>query len=172
MGTTRLIPRPKSCGLYLPGHEVHWIQGLHSSDPGETPPVPCRILEIRDDGTVVIGISGERLELWNHDPARLRALVEARGAVGSYQEHWRLLRVPSENGGGYCVDVTPASNPDRRPCPSEPPRHETLLDQLREAGGFTMRASDLFAAVDRLETQNPRIDADGHEMPLGPRPER
>lgn len=138
MGTTRLIPRPKCCGLYLPGHEVHWIQGIHSNDRGETPPVPCRVLEIRDDGTVVVDLCGERLELWSHDPVRLQALVDAHGSEGSYQERWRLLWIPSEQGA-YCVDVTPASNPERRPCPPEPPSCGTLAEQLREAGGFSVR---------------------------------
>lgn len=171
MGTTRLIPRPKCCGLYLPGHEVHWIQAHHSSDPEETRPVPCRVLEVRDNGTVVIDLFGKRLELWNHDPGRLRALVEARGAEGSYQEHWRVLRIPSKQGA-YYVDVTPALNPERRRCPPEPPRYETLAEQLREAGGFTLRGSDLFAAVDRLEAEDPRVDADGDGTSSAPCPER
>ncbi len=147
MGTTRLIPRAKCCGLYLPGHEVHWIQANHSNDPGETPPTSCRVLEIRDDGTVAIDLFGKPLELWSHDPVRLRALVDTGGAQCSYQERWRLLRVPSTRGA-YCVDVTPASNPQRRPCPPEPRSYETPGEQLLGAGGFVVRASDLFAPVD------------------------
>lgn len=146
MGT---IPLPKRCGLYLPGHEVHWIQGLHSSDAGEVAPVPCRILAVSDDGTIAVNLAGERLELWTHDPGRLRALVAECGAAVTYQKRWRLLRV-AHDGGSYCIDVTPASSPERRACPTSPPRHETPAVQLAATGGFTVRATDIVAPIDRL----------------------
>jgi len=150
MGT---VPSPKRCGLYLPGHEVHWIQGIHSSDPGEVAPVPCRLLDVRDDGTIRIEITGEPLELWTHDPIRLRVLAVQRGAdatyQATYQERWRLLRVPSQIGH-FCIDVTPASNPERRPCPTSLPRSGTLVEQLVATGGFSVRAEDFACAVERM----------------------
>jgi hypothetical protein len=127
----------------LPSRPRGALEGIHSSDPGEVPPVPCRIVSVRDDGTILITLLGKQLELWNHDPVRLRALIDERGAEGSYQERWRLLRIPSE-AGNYCVD------PERRLCPSRPPRHETLFDQLAEAGGFTIGGSDFIAGLERL----------------------
>jgi len=146
MGT---VPSPKRCGLYLPGHEVHWIQGIHSGDPGEVAPVPCRILEVRDDGTVTILITNQLLELWTHDPIRLRALVAQRGVDATYQERWRLLRVPSKRAS-FCIDVTPASNPDRRPCPTSQPYSDTLVEQLLATGGFSVRVQDVASAVERM----------------------
>jgi hypothetical protein len=143
-----IIPPPKSCGLYLPGHEIHWIQAIHSNDQGEVPPVPCTVDEVLDDGTTVVEISGERLELWTHDPERLRAILAERGLDASYQKRWRLLRIPDETAttglrGDYCIDVTPASDPDRRPCPTEPRHFSTLAERLLETGGFTIAASEL-----------------------------
>jgi len=145
MGT---IPPPKSCGLYLPGHEVHWIQGIHSNDEGEIRPVHCTVVEVLDDGMIVVEISGRRLELWTHDPERLRAIVAKRGRDASYQKRWRLLRIRYETAttdvrGDYCIDVTPASDPDRRPCPAEPRHFDTLAERLRETGGFTIAADEL-----------------------------
>lgn len=100
------IPLPKFRGLYLPGHEVHWIQGIHSSDAGEVSPIPCRILEVSDDGTTVVDMDGRRLELWTHDSARLCAIVEEYGDAASYQAGWRLLQIPHatrEAGTVLCV---------------------------------------------------------------------
>lgn len=149
------IPLPKLCGLYLPGHEVHWIQGLHSSRAGEVPPVPCRILEVDDDGVVVVELNSHPLRLWTHDPVRLQAIVAEHGPEALYQERWRLLRVPhlAETSGlaaHYCIDVTQASDPERRPCPASPPRYSTLLEQLRETGGFSMTGADFVAAGERM----------------------
>jgi len=145
----RTIPLPKQCGLYLPGHQVHWIQAFHSTDAGEIRPVRCRILEVDDDGVLVVELAGRPLRLWTHDPLYLRAVVAKCGVDASYQERWRLLSFPSKVRK-YVIDVTRESNPDRRPCPSEPPRHDTLLAQLMETGGFSVQAADIVAASGRL----------------------
>lgn len=156
MRTTTIAP-PMRCGLSLPGHEAHWIQGIHSCDPGEAPPVCCRVHEIRDDGTILVHVRGERVELWTHDPARLRAIVAEHGHAASYQERWRLLRVPHATAAAvrpapFCIDVARAADPERRPCPSGPWRGTTLADELRATGGFTVPASELLAHLDRRTT--------------------
>lgn len=147
------IPLPKSCGLYLPGHEVHWIQGIHSSDPGERPPVPGRILEIRDEGTVIVQLQDRALELWNHDPARLTAVVAQHGYETLYQEGWHLLRVPPELTA-YCFCTALAGDP-RRTCPTTPARYATAAEQLFETGGFTIRAADVLASLES-RTEHPK----------------
>lgn len=156
------IPPPKRCGLYLPGHEVHWIQGIHSGDPGEIPPVRCHILGVRPSGTLLIEIEGRRLKLWTHDPGYLEAIVREHGPEGLYQRRWRLLRFPHvtvELGipSHYLIDVTPASNPKRSACPDEPPRYATPCQQLAEAGGITIRGSDLFEAIRAPRGQRRRL---------------
>lgn len=162
------IPPPKSCGPYLPGHEVHWIQSIHSHDRGEVPPVPCRVLEVADDGTTVVDVEGRRLELWTHDPVRLLAILDEHRDAVSYQPGWRLLRIPyrtKETGlqSAYCIDVAPASSPERRPCPSEPPRHGTPVRQLVEAGGITLSGSEVRRWLRERRTQT---DGAGDPGPL------
>lgn len=45
-----VIRSPTRCGLFRPGHDVHWIQGLKAgNDP--TPPRPARV-EVLSDGWV------------------------------------------------------------------------------------------------------------------------
>ncbi len=146
------IPLPKKCGLYLPGHEVHWIQGIHSGDPGEIPPARCHVLDVRPDGTVLIEVGGRRLELWTHDPEYLEAIVGEHGREALYQPRWRLVRVPhvTEELGvrsHYLIDVAKAANRKHQTCPDEPPRYATPAQQLAEAGGITIRGTDLFDAV-------------------------
>ena len=111
-------------------------------------PIPCCVLEVNDDGTIAVDVEGSRLELWNHEPARLRAVVDQYGDAASYQPRWRLLRIPRGKGAtqqraAYCFDVVPALSPDRRTCPIEPPRHGTLARQLMEAGGITVSGSEV-----------------------------
>jgi hypothetical protein len=153
-GTMGTVPLPKACGLYLPGHEVHWIQAFHSSDEGEAPPVPCTVVDVDDDGTVLVEVEGTRTELWTHDPLRLRAIVAQDGREGTYQERWRLLRLPHTPGEGephvqWCIDVTPAANPDRRPCTLGETEPTTLVERLRQTGGFTVSAAELLRWAQR-----------------------
>lgn len=121
---------------------------IHSNHPGELPPVPCRILEIHDEGTALVEVNGLFLELWTHDTARLGAIVAEHGCEASYQKHWRLLRVQhvtttSGIRSAYCICVTPVADWARRPCPTEGRRYTTLAEQPRETGGFTIANPDL-----------------------------
>lgn len=148
------VPAPKACGLYLPGHEVHWIQVFHSNDEGEAAPVPCTVLDVGDDGTVLVEVAGTRTELWIHDAGRLRAIVAQDGREATYQERWRLLRVPhtAEDGephSQWCVDVTPATNPGRRPCTLGEREPTTLVERLLQTGRFTVSAAELLRFAQR-----------------------
>ena len=140
------IPPVRHCGLYLPGHDVHWIQVFQSQRDTNNAPVAGRLAEIRDDGVVVVEVDGERLDLWNHDPERLRIVVEENGPDVSYQQKLRLLRSPGLRHG-CCFDVALALDSHRRPCPTEPPTG-SLFERLQAAGGFTVPASELLDAPD------------------------
>lgn len=69
------IPRPYRCGQYRPGHDVHYIQARKSSEL--SPTGEAFIHAIADNGTITFADGSTR---WNHDPVRLRAIVDERGA--------------------------------------------------------------------------------------------
>ncbi len=145
------IPPVKPCGLFLPGHDVHWIQVMHAGRDPENRPVRGHLLEVGDDGVVAVDLAGGRLLLWNHDPDRLRALATQNGPAISYQRRWGLLR-SEHKGGWYAICVTEAENPDRRPCPQThltgdqidgPMSVDDLVEQLSTTGGFSVPARSL-----------------------------
>jgi len=141
------LPAPRRCGYYRSGHEVHWIQGLHSGKDTEHPRVPGRLLSISDDGTLDVEINGESITLWNHESARLRLLVEPNGGAISLQLAWSILWTPGRDGS-YAFSVCDPDDPEWRPCPSEPPTGG-LIDLAREAGGFSMSVGE---AKERLRS--------------------
>ncbi|MDP9224494.1 MAG: hypothetical protein M3P18_11700 [Actinomycetota bacterium] len=147
------IERAYTCGFYLPGHDVHWIQaklagmyvfnlGAASSVTSERDPmpdtnrqaVPGHLLEVQPDGLVVVEVDGVVRRLWNHDPDRLQQLVARNHGEISHQPG--LLRTRSDDGS-YLFCVADADNPDLRPCPVHP-LTKSPVELLRKAGGFSM----------------------------------
>ncbi len=86
----------KRCGYYSPGHEVHWIQANRSARDLDHPPQRGHLIDVADDGVLTLGVGGRQVVLWNHDPARLREVIELNGPDISYQEYWHLLRSPGD----------------------------------------------------------------------------
>jgi hypothetical protein len=136
---------PRCCGLYFPGHEPHWIQVFHSNNDRGHPRIEGRLASVDDDGTVVVAVTGELHRLWNHEPARLAALVSRNGGDLTLQSRWNLLRTPSSDGGWFVFSVAdPEAHP---PCPIEAPAGD-LRSGLSEAGGFAIPARDFRAWID------------------------
>lgn len=140
-----MIPARK-CGLYLPGHDVHWIQAKLSwsetPDPRTGAPkmrVPGQLLEVRPDGFLIVEIEGSLRRLWNHDSDRLATLVARNDGAILHQPGWGLLLTKSEQGN-YLFCVADANDPDLRPCPSEPPTGSPM-DLMLGAGGFSLSGS-------------------------------
>ena len=151
-------PKQLLCYSYHPGHTPHYIPALHSGRDTENPPVPGRLVEVHDDGTLIVDIDGTPRRLWNHDPARLAALVERNGGQVAFQCRWALLRTPSSNGS-FVFSVCEADAP-RRDCLSHEPTG-TIVDIVDEAGGFTMSPVELQRALDAEVT--------AHDTPSPPR---
>lgn len=133
--------RAYTCGLYLPGHDIHWIQAQLAArnDPktgARREAAPGHLLEVGPDGRVVVEVQGAVLRLWNHNPGRLEQLVARNHGQISHQPGFGLLRTASE-GGNYLFCVAEADSPDLRPCP-ETPLTGGPLELLRDAGGFSM----------------------------------
>jgi hypothetical protein len=132
------IRQPTMCGLFKPGHNPHWIQMRKGLEEDEDAPIPACFTEIRNDGTVVVEVSGRELVLWNHEPERMAEAAAARCGAAQYQPRWRLLWIPS-NDGRYAFCVARASE-NHAPCPLLPPVG-IAAELLKVAGGFTMPAS-------------------------------
>jgi hypothetical protein len=124
---------------------------MHAAEDNEHRPVHGCLLDVGDDGVVVVDLAGERLSLWNHDPDRLRALVAQNGPAISYRRRWGLLRL-EHTGGAYLFCVTDAKDPDRRPCSHDhrsadqvegPMSVDDLVEQLMTTGGFSVTARSL-----------------------------
>jgi hypothetical protein len=124
----------RECGLYTPGHEVHWIQGLRSGNDRISTPSPAHLIGVAADGEVVVEVEGTVGRFWNHEPARIAFL--ARGVEDRLEVNWRwsTLKVPNDHGFFlfYVADLT-----DHLVCPETPP-HGTPEELLTQAGGFTL----------------------------------
>ena len=66
------IPDRRRCGYHWAGHEVHWIQGLKAANDSEQAAIPGRLVNVSDDGSLVLEIGGETILLWNHGIAPIR----------------------------------------------------------------------------------------------------
>lgn len=131
------IERARSCGLYLPGHDVHWIQArLSVEEELQRPSTPGLLLGVQPDGLVVVEVNGVVRRLWNHDTDRLEQLVARNRGEVSHQPGFGLLKTPSEKSS-YLFCVADADSPDLRPCLAHPPTGGPL-ELLREAGGFSI----------------------------------
>jgi hypothetical protein len=129
-------PTQLLCYSHHRGHTPHYIQVLHSIDDDQSPPLPDRLVQVHDDGTFIVDIDGACRHLWNHDPARLAALVERNRGQVTYQSRWGLLRTPSLDGS-FVFSVCGADEP-RRSCLRRPPI-ASVRDIIEVAGGFTIQ---------------------------------
>lgn len=129
---------PRRCGLYLPGHEVHWIQALRSGNDTEHRPVPGHLVEVGSDGHILLDVEGRERQFWDHQPDRIALLAgRVRNRI-SVQWRWRILRVASAEGSYLFYLADPL---DHRPCPAQLPEGDPV-DLLTTAGGWTMRGDD------------------------------
>ncbi|MGH7608466.1 MAG: hypothetical protein ACREOD_00760 [Candidatus Dormibacteria bacterium] len=142
-------PARNECTLYLPGHQVHWIQGLHSgSEPRN--PRPGRIVGIRGR-RLWVDLGGEQRRYRNHDPARLQALVRANGSEVVVDEGWSILRVPDRQqpGAHYCFSISPADEPWQRCLTDQLETFDaaSLAERALSHGGFQVPAGLIRAKV-------------------------
>lgn len=138
-------PRPRRCGSYRPGHEPHYIQVLRGRAGTSTPLRPGRLLEVHDDGILVVEVEGEMLRLWNHEPTRLRVLAARNdNEIALQWPNWHVLRTTSEQGW-YAFSV--ARPEEATPCPIGPPP-AGLVEQVEERGGFLLGGKELERLLD------------------------
>jgi hypothetical protein len=136
-------PAPRRCGLYLPGHEVHWIQGLRCGNDLESPRIDGTLISIEADGTIVLKVDGRTERAWNHEPNRLAVLAARVENHVTLQRRWGALRVPSPRGAYVFYIGDPD---DHRQCPPTPPSGDPI-ELLIEAGGFSISMDE---AIERF----------------------
>lgn len=116
----RTIPDAQrlGCTSYRAGHNVHWIQALHTANrpevearswDGQLVSVEGETLTVRkSDGTVV--------RFRNHDPERLVAIVENTGDDVLVNDQYTILRV-----GSWCFSVARDGGQVLGRCPTDSP---------------------------------------------------
>ena len=141
MATPKILSR--RCGLYLPGHEVHVIQGLRYSDP-DHPRIPGRLIDVESDGIVVVEFEDGIRQYWHHDPRPFAMAARRNDNHVELQARWRMLGTPTKQGYHPIYIADPD---DHRECPDAPPSG-TAVELLGSAGGFLMSGSELAALLD------------------------
>jgi hypothetical protein len=116
---------------------VHFIQAkLAWERPAEQR--AGRAVSFGDSGWVTVELDGERRRLWNHEPPRLRAALEA--ASGKVVVTPRsLLYVPHPKGRScFCV-----STDGPTACQGQPPSGADPAERIRTHGGFLLSPETL-----------------------------
>ncbi len=145
----------RRCPLYLPGHNVHFIQFRLTWNEPQHDPIPAKLLEVRDDGELTLDVDGELRRYWNHSPDDVaRAMTRYDGefelvGYGVLKVARRFHRV----GQGipvFCVaDIDseyryPCPNPDD-PLPADP------IERLMKTGGFVMSGPEALRWTEQRE---------------------
>ena len=129
------LPLPDSsrlvCQSYAPGHNVHWIQALHSANhkevaaqtwSGEVTGIDGEVVTVRkpDDSFARFRI---------HDPAQLAALLERRGLKVTVNDQYCIMRAGITRAGSSCISVQADKGEPLGPCHiGDLPPSATALD--------------------------------------------
>lgn len=141
-----------NCTLYLPGHQVHYIQALQSSREPRRPRTG-RVASVTR-GIIKVEFPEDIRRYRNHLTRRLRAAVEQGGPQVLVDEGWSILLVPhnsearlidgpeliGERGFEYAFCIVRAEDPWRR-CRSDPLTQfgpASLEERVRTHGGYAM----------------------------------
>lgn len=114
----RAIPDPHriGCTSYHGGHNVHWIQALHTANKPEVARLTwsAAIVGIEGEVITVRTPTGQVSRYRNHDPERLTAIVDSIGAGVTINSAYAILRV-----GAFCFSVRKDTGRPLDPCPTD-----------------------------------------------------
>jgi hypothetical protein len=142
------------CTSYAPGHNVHYIQALHSANqkavsaqtwPGKVVAVDGEILTVRKPG-------GDLTRFRIHNPAGLVAILEHVGVDVTVNDQYAILRAGITRTGSSCISVQTDSGEPLRPCPTDD-LPSNPADQQRAAD---IRTKARFRAPDANPTKSRR----------------
>ena len=130
------------CTSYRPGHNVHWIQALHSANKAEVAAQTWsgQIVTVDGELLTVRQPDGSLKRFRNHDPARLVIILEHMGVDITVNDQFKILRAGITPAGSFGFSVQPDSGEPLGPCPTGD-LHSDAADQLlagiRTHGGFS-----------------------------------
>jgi hypothetical protein len=117
-----VLPLPDSSGLvcqsYAPGHNVHWIQALHSANHKEVAAQTWsgKILTIAGEVMTVRKPDGSLVRFRTHDPAHLAGIVKRGGAKVTVNDQYCIMRAGITRAGSTCLSVQADKGEPLEPC--------------------------------------------------------
>jgi hypothetical protein len=142
----RLLPDLSrfGCTSYQPGHNVHWIQALHSANKAEVAAQTWsgQIVTVEGELLTVRKADKTLIRFRNHDPARLVVILEHMGVDITVNDQFKIARAGITPAGSFGFSVQPDSGEPLGPCPTG--EHFDAAEELLAAGirthrGFTAR---------------------------------
>lgn len=132
---SHVLPLPDSSGLvcqsYAPGHNVHWIQALHSANhkavaaqtwSGKVDTIEGEVVTVRKS-------DGSLARFRTHDPAVLVAIVERRGVKVTVNDQYCIMRAGFTRNGSTCLSVQADKGEPLGPCKiADLPPSTTAID--------------------------------------------
>jgi hypothetical protein len=132
--TVRRRQTAPECDLYIPGHEVHWIQARQSSKP----PHSWGVLDEVSGQVITVRFLDRVVRYRNHHTEGVLEVAQ-EGARVRVSEDCGLLGIPLKNAPGHvaCFCIVDADEP-WRPCGVAPSVRslDDLLDRIEDRGGF------------------------------------
>jgi hypothetical protein len=96
-----------ACVTYAPGHNVHWIQALRSSNDKEASTQTWSGI-VTDVGGEVVTIrkpDGSLARFRTHDPARLVLILRRKGVKVTVNDRYAIMRAGFTRNGSTCLSV-------------------------------------------------------------------
>jgi hypothetical protein len=116
------LPLPDSSGLvcqsYAPGHNVHWIQALHSANHKEVAAQTWsgKVTDVDGEVVTVRKPDGSLTRFRTHDPALLVAIVKRRGVKVTVNDQYCIMRAGITRAGSTCISVQADKGGPLEPC--------------------------------------------------------
>ena len=116
----RLLPALSrfGCTSFRPGHNVHWIQALHSANKAEVAAQTWsgQILTFEGEVLTVRKPDNSLILFRNHDPARLIVILEHIGAEITVNDQFKILRAGITPAGSFGFSVQTDNGEPLGPC--------------------------------------------------------
>jgi len=109
------------CTSYRAGHNVHWIQALHSANKAEVAAQTWSGQIVTVDGELLTVRKPDNtlIRFRNHDPARLVVTLEHMGVDITVNDQFKILRAGITPAGSFGFSVQPDTGEPLGPCKTD-----------------------------------------------------